>query len=66
MALGTAVQLMLAELAVIVVVVKPVGVPHKGGVVILKLVLLISKKIFPMASILILAVVVKLLGSITA
>ena len=66
MAFGTAVQLNAALLLVMEPVVRPVGSPHSGGVVMEKLVLLMSKKMLPMASILILAVVLSVLGITTA
>ena len=66
MALGTAVQLIAALLLVMEPVVSPVGSPQSGGVVMEKLVLLMSKKMLPMASILILAVVLSVLGITTA
>ena len=66
MAFGTAVQLNAALLLVMEPVVRPVGSPQSGGVVMEKLVLLMSKKMLPMASILILAVVLSVLGITTA
>ena len=66
MAPVTAVQLTVAEEVVTADEAKPVGVPHDELAVIVKFVLEMSKKILPAASTFILAVVVAILGMVTA
>lgn len=62
----TAAQLTLAAVVVTPDEARPVAVPHEEPAVMVKLVLEISKKILPTASTLILAVVVGVLGIVTA